>query len=114
MSVYVVVGAGSTGGRAASILAEAGERVRLVSRRGLGPDHPLIERVVGDATDVDRMTELTEGARSLINTSWAPYDRWPAEFPPITAGVLAAAERTGADYVSLSNTPRISRWRRSR
>lgn len=40
----------------------------------------------------------------MINTTWPAYDRWPADFPPIAAGVLAAAERTGANYVSLSNT----------
>ncbi|MFF0492646.1 NAD-dependent epimerase/dehydratase family protein [Nocardia sp. NPDC004068] len=104
MSLHVVAGAGSTGSRTALLLAESGERVRLVSRRGLGPDHPAIERVVGDTTDADRLTELTEGAATLINTTWPPYDRWPAEFPPLAASVLAAAERTGANYVSLGNT----------
>lgn len=103
MSLHVIAGAGSTGSRAAKLLAESGERVRLVSRRGLGPAHPLIELAVGDTTDADRLTELTTGAQTLINTSWPPYDRWPAEFPPIAAGVLAAAERTGANLVSLSN-----------
>lgn len=104
MSLHVVAGAGSTGSRVALILAAEGDRVRLVSRRGLGPDHPLIELVVGDTTDADRMTSLTDGADSIINTSWPPYDSWPMGFPPIAAGVLSAAERTGAGYVSLSNT----------
>lgn len=103
MSLHVIAGAGSTGSRAALLLAEAGERVRLVSRRGLGPDHPLIERAVGDTTDADRLTELTTGAATLINTTWPPYDRWPAEFPPIAAALLTTAERTGAGYVALSN-----------
>ncbi|WP_067837660.1 NAD-dependent epimerase/dehydratase family protein [Nocardia lijiangensis] len=104
MSVHVVAGAGSTGSRAALLLAEAGEQVRLVSRRGLGPDHPRIEKVTGDTTDADRLTELTEGATTLINTTWPPYNRWPAGFPPIAEAVLTAAERTGASYVSLSNS----------
>lgn len=104
MSVHVVAGAGSTGSRIAVLLAEAGEQVRLVSRRGLGPDHPLIENLVGDTADADGLTTLTRGAETLINTTWPPYDRWPAEFPPIAAGLLTAAERTGANYVSLSNT----------
>lgn len=104
MSLHVIAGAGSAGSRTALLLAEAGERVRLVSRRGLGPEHPLIERVVGDTTDADGLTALTEGARTLINTTWPPYDRWPTDFPAIAAGVLTAAERTGANYVSLSNT----------
>ncbi|SUA78069.1 Uncharacterised protein [Nocardia otitidiscaviarum] len=104
MSLHVVAGAGSTGSRTALLLAEAGEQVRLVSRRGLGPDHPLIDKVVADTTDADGLTALTAGAQTLINTTWPAYDRWPTDFPPIAAGVLAAAERTGANYVSLSNT----------
>ncbi|WP_067574742.1 NAD-dependent epimerase/dehydratase family protein [Nocardia acidivorans] len=104
MSLHVVAGAGGTGSRTALELAEAGERVRLVSRRGLGPEHPRIELAVGDTTDADRMSELATGAVSLINTTWPAYDRWPAEFPPIGAALLTAAERTGAGYVSLSNT----------
>ncbi|MTE17196.1 NAD-dependent epimerase/dehydratase family protein [Nocardia aurantiaca] len=104
MSLHVVAGAGSTGSRTALVLAEAGERVRLISRRGLGPEHPMIERVIGDTTDVEGLTTLTAGAQSLINTTWPAYDRWPTDFPPIAAGVLVAAERTGANYVSLSNT----------
>ncbi|MQY28446.1 NAD-dependent epimerase/dehydratase family protein [Nocardia aurantia] len=103
MALHVVAGAGTTGSRTAMILADAGDEVRLVSRRGLGPAHPSIELVIGDTTDIDRMTAVAEGAETLINTSWAPYDRWPAEFPQIGVGVLTAAERTGAGYVSLSN-----------
>ncbi len=104
MSVHVVAGAGGTGSRTALLLARSGERVRLVSRRGLGPHHPEIELAVGDTTDADRMTELATGAATIINTTWPPYDRWPSEFPPINAALLTAAERTGAGYVSLSNT----------
>ncbi|MET9488876.1 NAD-dependent epimerase/dehydratase family protein [Nocardia sp. NPDC006630] len=104
MSLHVIAGAGGTGSRTALILAAAGEQVRLVSRRGLGPDHPGIELAVGDTTDSERMTELARGAASLINTTWPPYNRWPAEFPPIGAALVTAAERTGAGYVSLSNT----------
>jgi nucleoside-diphosphate-sugar epimerase len=32
-----------------------------------------------------------------------PYDRWPALWPPLAASLLAAAERTGADYVMVGN-----------
>jgi nucleoside-diphosphate-sugar epimerase len=104
MSLHVIAGAGGTGSPTALLLAEAGENVRLVSRRGGGPEHPLIERISADATDADRLTELTQGAESLINTTMPPYDRWPEEFPPIAAALLTAAERTGAGYVIMSNT----------
>jgi nucleoside-diphosphate-sugar epimerase len=32
-----------------------------------------------------------------------PYDQWPALWPPLAASLLAAAERTGADYVMVGN-----------
>lgn len=50
-SLHVAAGAGSTGSRTALLLGEAGEQVRLVSRRGLGPERPSIEMVIGDTAD---------------------------------------------------------------
>ncbi|MEV6928985.1 NAD-dependent epimerase/dehydratase family protein [Dactylosporangium sp. NPDC051485] len=104
MSLHVIAGAGGTGSPTALLLADAGERVRLISRRGGGPEHPLIERIAADATDADRLTELTRGAATLINTAMPPYDRWPAEFPALAAALLTTAERTGAGYVMMGNT----------
>lgn len=104
MDLYVVVGAGATGSATARLLAEAGERVRLVSRRGSGPVHERIERLALDATDTGRLAEAARGAVALFNCAMPAYDSWPAEFPPLTASLLAAAERGGADYVMLGNT----------
>lgn len=103
MSLYVVVGAGATGAATARLLAEAGERVRLVTRRGAGPVHPRIERLAADAADPVALAELAAGAAVLVNCAMPPYHRWPEEFPPLAAGLLGAAERTGADYVMLGN-----------
>ncbi|WP_345046242.1 NAD-dependent epimerase/dehydratase family protein [Streptomyces rameus] len=104
MSLHVIVGAGATGSATARLLADAGEQVRLVTRRGSGPVHERIERVTADATDTARLIELTRGATAVFNCAMPPYDRWPTEFPPLADAVLAAAERTGADYVMLGNT----------
>ncbi|WP_055529761.1 NAD-dependent epimerase/dehydratase family protein [Streptomyces graminilatus] len=104
MSLYLVVGAGATGSATARLLADSGEQVRIVTRRGSGPVHPRIERVAADATDTARLVELATGAAVLFNCAMPPYDRWPAEFPPLAAALLATAERTGADYVMLGNT----------
>ncbi|WP_328989846.1 NAD-dependent epimerase/dehydratase family protein [Kribbella sp. NBC_01245] len=101
---YVVVGAGPTGSEVARLLADEGERVRVVSRRGAGPDHPLIERVTADATDAERLAGLAEGATALVNCAMPAYDCWPTDWPPLAAAMLAAAERAGADYVMLGNT----------
>jgi nucleoside-diphosphate-sugar epimerase len=103
MSLHVVVGAGATGIATARQLADSGEQVRLVTRRGSGPVHPAIERVAADATGSERLTELVTGATTLFNCAMPSYDRWPTDWPPLAAALLTAAERTGAGYVMLGN-----------
>ncbi len=103
MSVHVIVGAGVTGSATARLLAGTGEQVRLVSRSGGGPVHERIERIAADAADAARLGELAAGAATVFNCAMPPYDRWAAEFPPLSAAVLTAAEHAGADYVLLGN-----------
>lgn len=104
MTVHVIVGAGATGIATAHLLADAGDQVRRVTRSGRGPHRAGIELVAADATDADRLTELTTGARTLFGCAAPAYDRWPALFPPLAAALLTAAERTGAGYLMLGNT----------
>ncbi|MBF8188512.1 NAD-dependent epimerase [Nonomuraea sp. K274] len=99
----MIVGRGATASRTALLLAEDGERVRMISRTGGGPDHPLVDRVAADATDADRLTELTEGADTLFNTAAPPYHTWPEQFPILSASLLSAVRRAGAAYVMLGN-----------
>src|SRR6476469_5991768 len=94
----LVVGAGVIGSRVAGMLAERGDRVRVVSRHGSGPTG-----VAADAADAGAMARLAEGAAVIYNCVNPPYHRWPADWPPIAASVLAAAERSGAVLVTLSN-----------
>ncbi|MEH1015392.1 NAD-dependent epimerase/dehydratase family protein [Micromonospora sp. CPCC 206060] len=96
MSLQVIVGAGPVGTATARLLAEQGEQVRIITRRGAGPEHPSIERVAADATDPDRLTALTTGAAALYNCANPAYHRWPTDWPPLAGSLLAAAERTGA------------------
>ncbi len=104
MTLHVVVGAGPTGTATALLFAESGDDVRVITRRGTGPVHPRIELVAANASDADRLTELTRGAATLVNCANPPYDRWPEETPALSHALLTAAERTGAGYVNLSNT----------
>jgi nucleoside-diphosphate-sugar epimerase len=103
MSLHVIVGAGAVGSAAARLLAERGEQVRVVSRRGGGPDHPAVERVAADATDADRLTTLAEGAAALYNCANPAYHRWLTDWPPLAAALLAAAERTRGPLVTMGN-----------
>ena len=98
---HLVIGAGVIGGRVAQLLAERGERVSVVSRSGSGPAD--VTRVAADARDAETLARLASGTAVMYNCVNPPYHRWPADWPPIAASVLSAAERSGAVLVTLSN-----------
>jgi len=101
--MHVIVGAGTIGSATASLLAADGERVRLITRSGSGPDHPLIERMAADATDAATLSRLTAGATALYNCANPPYHMWPTDWPPLASALLAAAESSGAPLVITGN-----------
>ncbi|MBA8952018.1 NAD-dependent epimerase [Actinomadura namibiensis] len=103
MTSHTIVGAGATARATALLLAGSGDRVRMVSRSGNGPDHPLVERIALDANDADRLTEAAEGSATLFNAAMPPYHTWPETIPPLFGAILEAARRTGANYVMLGN-----------
>jgi nucleoside-diphosphate-sugar epimerase len=103
MSEHVIVGAGAVGSATAVLLAERGEHVRLVSRRGTGPQHPAIETVAADATDAERLSKLAAGAVALYNCASPQYHQWFTDWPPLASALLTAAERTGAVLTVMSN-----------
>jgi nucleoside-diphosphate-sugar epimerase len=102
MSTHVIVGAGRVGSTTARLLAERGERVRIVTRRGSGPDHPLVERVAADAMQPDRLVALADGATALYNCANPQYHRWLTDWPPLASALLTATERSGATLVTTS------------
>jgi nucleoside-diphosphate-sugar epimerase len=100
MSQHVIVGAGPVGTATALILAERGEQVRLVTRRGTGPEHANIERIAADATDATRLSDLAKGAVALYNCANPQYHTWLTDWPPLASALLTAAERSGATLVT--------------
>jgi nucleoside-diphosphate-sugar epimerase len=103
MALHVIVGAGAVGTATAVRLAERGEQVRIITRRGTGPEHPGIERVAVDATDTEALATLATGAVALYNCASPLYHRWLTDWPPLATAMLAAAERTGAVLATTSN-----------
>lgn len=103
MSEHVIVGAGAVGSATALLLAGRGERVRIISRSGSGPEHAAIERIAADATDAERLTSVADGAAALFNCASPLYHQWFADWPPLHKALLTAAERTGAVLATMSN-----------
>ena len=101
---HLIVGAGPVGRALAVRLADAGTPVRIVTRSGGGPEHPLIARLAVDASDADRLEEVALGAEVVFNcANPGSYTQWERVWPPLAASILHAAEASGAVLVTLSN-----------
>ena len=103
MDVQLVIGAGAIGTATAQLLADRGERVRLVTRSGRGPEHPAVERVAADASDADALSRLAEGAAVIYSCAAPAYPSWATDWPPLAAALLLAAQTSGALLVTTGN-----------
>ncbi|MFZ1410154.1 MAG: NAD-dependent epimerase/dehydratase family protein, partial [Micropruina sp.] len=103
MDAQLVIGAGPVGTRTALLLAGAGERVRMVTRSGSGPEHPGVERIAADASDAAAMRTLASGAGVIYNCANPAYVRWDTDWPPIADALLEAAASSGAVLATVSN-----------
>ena len=100
--VHVVTGAGPVGSTVAQQLADAGHRVRLLTRSGSGPVHPLIERRRVDVSQPAALREALAGAVAVHHCiHGSAYDArvWRAELPRAERAVLDAAGAVGAVVV---------------
>jgi nucleoside-diphosphate-sugar epimerase len=102
MALHVIVGKGPVGMTTAAELVSRGHEVRVLSRSG-GPASDLVEHRQVDATDADALAQAARGAAALYNAVNPAYTRWATDWPPVAAALLAAAERTGAVLVTMSN-----------
>jgi nucleoside-diphosphate-sugar epimerase len=83
-------------------LAAAGNRVRILTRSGSGPTHPLVEKLSIDVSEPDRLGEAFHGAAAVfhcIHASRYSADVWARELPGTEQNVLAAAGAAGAVVV---------------
>ena len=106
----VIVGAGPIGQWTAHYLGLAGADVVLASRAGGGvgigigaTPNPRVTTAKVDATDATALAELATGADVIVNAVNPPYTDWDEKWPPMAAGFLAAAERSGAGLLIIGN-----------
>jgi nucleoside-diphosphate-sugar epimerase len=100
---HVVFGTGAIGLAVLDALRRRGETVRLINRSGHAAVPGNVEVIGGDARDPAFATAVAGGAAVVYQTLNPPYTEWTAQFPRLQAGVLAAAEATGARLVSMEN-----------
>lgn len=101
-AIHVVTGAGPVGSTVALQLVEAGNQVRLLTRSGSGPDHPLIEKRRVDVSRADQLDAAFDGAvvvHHCIHASAYEARAWRAELPVAERAVLNVAGRIGAVVV---------------
>lgn len=101
--IHVVVGAGAIGSAVARQLAAKGQKVRVLTRSGSGPEDELVERRVVDASDEEQLVAATSDATVIYNCANPPYNKWSTDWPPIAANLLLAAERNVAVLVTANN-----------
>lgn len=100
--VHVVTGAGPVGSTVAQQLADAGHQVRLLTRSGSGPVHPVIERRRVDVSQPAALREAFADAVAVHHCiHGSAYDArvWRAELPRAEHAVLEAAGAVGAVVV---------------
>lgn len=101
MELHVVVGSGPIGSAVSRRLLDEGRTVRVITRSGTGIEG--VERVAADASDADRLTELTQGAVAIYNCVNPPYHRWAQVWPAISTALIRAAGANGAVLATTAN-----------
>jgi nucleoside-diphosphate-sugar epimerase len=101
--MHVIIGSGPVGTQIANLLTSRSQNVRMITRSGTGPEHPLIERVAADAADARRLTELGKGAEAVYNCANPKYTEWEQKWFPMNDAMIAAAKANDAVYAITGN-----------
>ncbi|MDI9917844.1 NAD-dependent epimerase/dehydratase family protein [Rhodococcus sp. IEGM 1379] len=100
-SLEIVTGAGPVGSTIALQLAGQGINVRLLTRSGSGPEHPLIERRRVDVSDPVALRSAVDGATAMYHCIHAAYNAadWKRELPAAEKVILDVAASLDAVVV---------------
>jgi len=100
--MHLVLGKGPVGSTLTDHLVALVQSVRVLSRSG-GASGGQVEHVAVDAADAGALARAATGATALYSCANPAYHRWAADWPPVATALLAAAERSGAVLVTMSN-----------
>ena len=102
--LHVVLGAtGGAGGALVRELAGGGRRVRAVSRTPAADLPEGVEALAADAANPAQARTACQGAAVVYHCVQPSYERWAAEFPPLTQSIADAAAAAGARLVYADN-----------
>ncbi|MFI9504178.1 NAD-dependent epimerase/dehydratase family protein [Nocardia sp. NPDC052566] len=100
--LHIVVGAGPTGTTVAEQLAAAGHRVRILTRSGSGPEHPLVDRRRVDVSQPQQLSAQFDGAVAVYQCAGGSRYAtkvWAAELPAVDKAVMDEAGKSGTVVV---------------
>jgi nucleoside-diphosphate-sugar epimerase len=104
LSRPVVVGCGGLGIAVARALRGLGLEPALVARSRSRAVPADLSVTVCDVADKVSSRSVFADADVIFNCAAPPYGRWAEEFPPLQAGLMHAARRSGAVLVDTQNT----------
>jgi nucleoside-diphosphate-sugar epimerase len=101
---HLVIGAGPVGRHVAGLLAARGSQVVVATRSGTDTGVRGVDHLRLDASDSSALSAAAEGCSVLYNcANPTDYTTWQAVWPPLSAALLVAAERSGATLAITGN-----------
>ncbi|MBC7828949.1 MAG: NAD-dependent epimerase/dehydratase family protein [Chitinophagaceae bacterium] len=103
--MHTILGAGGpVGSSLTKVLSEAGEELRLVSRRKIQTSAPT-SWVEADLKDFEQVKKAVQGSATIYMTAGLQYNKkiWATEWPLIMKNLINATKSTGARLIFFDN-----------
>ncbi|HET8912207.1 MAG TPA: NAD-dependent epimerase/dehydratase family protein [Ktedonobacteraceae bacterium] len=97
--LHVIFGTGPVGITLAEELVRRNKQVRLVNRSGKGTVPTGAELVSGNASSLETVQNLSQGAAVIYNCTNAPYERRPEILPRLQENMIEGAASVSARLV---------------
>lgn len=97
--LHVIFGSGPVGLSVAAELQKKGKQVRVVNRSGQAAVAEGVEVVAGDASNLETVQTLSQGAAVIYNATHASYEKWPEVLPRLQENMIEGAAASGARLV---------------